>query len=436
MGNFKRVVAVLVVLLLIFGWYVTVFGLGDSFGNIRSQIKLGLDLQGGVYVVLEAQTDATGSELTQLMNQTQAVLERRVNEMGLTNPVVSVEGEKRIRVELPGVEDPESAIDTIGKTAQLTFITADGNVVLDGSSVEDAGTQLNQQGAGYVVTMQFDSSGASAFEDATRKIVNGEITASESTGLSANMIGIVLDNELISYPTVSKIITGNSCQIEGNFTQEEAASLAALIRGGALPVEMLEVETSIIGPTLGISSLENSVVAAVIGLAILLILMVAVYRIMGLAADIALLIYTLLYLWIIVLFGTVLTLPGIAGIILSIGMAVDSNVIIFSRINEEIIKGKTIRVAASQGYKRAVATIIDAQVTTLIAGVALYEFGSGDVRGFALTLMIGIVLSIFTATVVTNLYLSIFAESKTFAKNGLFGVKEPAAAEAAKVKEA
>lgn len=432
MKTFRKVVAVLVLLLLIAGWFVTVAGVGDKVGSIKDYMKLGLDLQGGVYVVLEAKTDATGEELTKLMSQTQSVIERRVNEMGLTNPVVTVEGEKRIRVELPGVEDADSAIEAIGTTAQLMFFTADGNIVLTGDNVQDAGTQINQDGAGYVVTMKFDSTGAAAFEEATRKIVNGEIAASEEmtqTGLQSNMIVIVLDNAIISSPTVHSVISGGSCEIEGNFTQESASELAALIRGGALPVELEEVQTSIIGPTLGMDSLKDSIVAAVIGLALVMLMMLAVYRIMGLTADIALAIYTLVYLWIIVAFRTVLTLPGIAGMILSVGMAVDSNVIIFSRIKEEVKKGKSIRVAARQGYKRALTTVVDAQVTTLIAGLALYYFGSGDVRGFALTLMIGVLLSIFTATVVTNLYLLIFSESKVFGKNGWFGIKMPKAAE-------
>ncbi len=426
MKIFRKVAAVLLVLLLIAGWYVTVAGVGDKVGSIRDHIKLGLDLQGGVYVVLEADTDLTGEELTKLMNQTQAVIERRVNELGLTNPVVTVEGEKRIRVELPGVEDADSAIEAIGTTAQLMFITADGNVVLTGDNVQDAGTQINQDGAGYVVTMQFDSTGASAFEQATRSIVNGEITANEQIGLEANTIAIILDNQIISNPRVSTVISGGSCEIEGNFTQESASELAALIRGGALPVDLKEVQTSIIGPTLGMDSLKDSIIAALIGLGIVLLMMLAVYRIMGLTADIALIMYTLVYLWLIVAFRMVLTLPGIAGMILSIGMAVDSNVIIFSRIREEVKNGKTIRVAARQGYRRALTTVIDAQVTTLLAGLALYEFGSGDVRGFALTLMLGVVLSIFTATVITNLYLLIFAESKTFGTNGWFGIKMPA----------
>ncbi|MBR5228215.1 MAG: protein translocase subunit SecD [Firmicutes bacterium] len=426
MKNTRLIAAVLIVILLIGGWYTTIFGAGDKVAPLKDHIKLGLDLQGGVYVVLEAQdTDATGTELAALMNQTQSVIEKRVNEMGLSNPVVSIEGEDRIRVELPGVKDAEDAIESIGKTAQLSFMTADGNIIVDGGNVKNAGVAINQQGAGYVVTLEFDSEGAKAFESATKAIVSGEIVADEETGLPAECIGIVLDDEMISYPAVSNVITGGNCQIEGNFNQEDATYLSALIRGGALPVELTEVQTSIVGPTLGLNSLQQSITAGIVGIILVIIIMLIGYRIMGLAASIALLVYCLAYLWILATFGTVLTLPGIAGMILSVGMAVDANVIIFARIKEEVREnGKTIRVATTQGFKRALATVLDSQITTLIAGVALFQFGSGDVRGFAVTLMIGIVLSIITATVVTNVFLQGFAESKVLGTKKLFGIKE------------
>ncbi len=435
MKKLNKVLAVVIILVLIAGWFVTIFGVGDKVGSIGDYIKLGLDLQGGVYVVMEAQTDATGSELKTLMTQTQAVIEKRVNEMGLTNPIISIEGENRIRVELPGAEDAEEAIEQIGKTAQLQFMLADGTVAVDGGNVKDAGTSQNQQGAGYVVTLEFDSDGATAFEEATQKIVNGEVTASEDTGLQASQMAIVLDNEIISAPNVSTVISGGNAQIEGDFTQEEAADLAALIRGGALPVGLEEVQTSIVGPSLGMDSLDESVLAAIIGAILVIILMISVYRLEGVASSIALTLYCLIFIWVIVLFGTVLTLPGIAGMILSVGMAVDANVIIFARVEEEYRKGKTIRVAAEQGYKRAIGTIWDSQLTTLIAALALYEFGSGDVRGFSLTLMIGIVISLFTATVISNIFVKILAGSRIFGKPKFFGIKEKAIASTA-VKEA
>ena len=206
MKKLNKVLAVLIILILIAGWTITVGGAGDKVGSIKDYIKLGLDLQGGVYVVMEAQTDASGEELRSLMTQTQAVIEKRVNEMGLTNPIVTIEGENRIRVELPGAEDAESAIEQIGKTAQLQFVLADGTVAVDGSNVKNAEAAINQQGAGYVVALEFDSEGATAFQNATQKIVNGEVTASEeftNMGISANQLAIILDNEVISHPNVS-----------------------------------------------------------------------------------------------------------------------------------------------------------------------------------------------------------------------------------------
>ena len=273
MKKLNKVLAVLIILILIAGWTITVGGAGDKVGSIKDYIKLGLDLQGGVYVVMEAQTDASGEELRSLMTQTQAVIEKRVNEMGLTNPIVTIEGENRIRVELPGAEDAESAIEQIGKTAQLQFVLADGTVAVDGSNVKNAEAAINQQGAGYVVALEFDSEGATAFQNATQKIVNGEVTASEeftNMGISANQLAIILDNEVISHPNVSVVISGGKAQIEGDFSQEEASQLSALIRGGSLPVGLTEVQTNIVGPSLGMDSLTDSIVAALIGAALVL----------------------------------------------------------------------------------------------------------------------------------------------------------------------
>ena len=273
MKKLNKVLAVLIILILIAGWTITVGGAGDKVGSIKDYIKLGLDLQGGVYVVMEAQTDASGEELRSLMTQTQAVIEKRVNEMGLTNPIVTIEGENRIRVELPGAEDAESAIEQIGKTAQLQFVLADGTVAVDGSNVKNAEAAINQQGAGYVVALEFDSEGATAFQNATQKIVNGEVTASEeftNMGISANQLAIILDNEVISHPNVSVVISGGKAQIEGDFSQEEASQLSALIRGGSLPVGLTEVQTNIVGPSLGMDSLTDSIVAALIGVALVM----------------------------------------------------------------------------------------------------------------------------------------------------------------------
>ncbi|MEG2199232.1 MAG: protein translocase subunit SecD [Anaerovorax sp.] len=380
----------------------------------------------GSYVVMEAETKATGAELKKLMEQTQAVIEKRVNTMGLSEPVVTIEGDKKIRVELPGAEDAEQAIATIGKTAQLQFVLADNTVAVDGSMVKNAGISIDKERGGYAVDLEFTADGGKAFEDATRRIVNGQVVATNDQ-IPANAMMIVLDGVVQSAPVVEKIISGGNAQItggSGGYTKEDASELALLIRGGALPAALHEVNSSDVAATLGIDALKMSIIAGVIGVLIIFVLMIGMYRIMGLAANIALLLYMLIVVWVMVALGSVLTLPGISGIILSIGMAVDANVIIFARIREEIMNGKSVRVSIDTGFKRAMATVVDSQITTMIAGIVLYQLGTGPVKGFAMTLMIGIVASVFTAVVVTNLYLSLMGENKRFGQKKYFGIKE------------
>lgn len=415
----KKAFAILFVLIIIVGWVISLSGIGPS---LRDEIKLGLDFQGGVYVVMEAQTDATGSELADLMEQTQLVIEERVNQMGLSEPVVTIEGEKKIRVELPGADDSDEAIKTIGKTAQLQFVLGDGTLVLDGSHVKDAGIGKDENGFN-AVDLEFDSEGSVAFEEGTRRAFFGEVVNSD-TGTVDSTIYITLDGNVVSAPQVNAVISGGRAQITGNFTDDEMTELALLIRGGALPVGLEEVQTSLVGPSLGIDSLQKSLIAGVIGVGAILLLMLVMYHIMGLIANFALLLYILLVFWILAIFSAVLNLPGIAGIILSIGMAVDSNVIIFARIKEEFINGKSLRVSVDSGFKRALSTIIDSQLTTMIAGVVLYQFGTGPVRGFAMTLMIGIVVSVLTAVLITQFLLKTIAETKQLSKPSLYGVKE------------
>ncbi len=423
----KKALAVILSILILFGWYVTLAGIGP-FAPIKDQMKFGLDLSGGVYVVMEAQTKETGDELKKLMTQTQAVIEKRVNQLGLSEPVVTIEGQNRIRVELPGAENATDAIKAIGKTAQLQFVKADNSVVLDGSQVKDAGIEQDKENGGFAIGLKFNNQGAEAFKQATSDIVSGTVKSAYEQ-YPDNTIMIILDGQVISAPLVHDVIPNGQAIITGGtggFSEDEATNLSALIRGGALPVELKEVQTSVIGPTIGLDALNMSVVAGIIGIALIFILMLVMYRVMGVAANMALLLYILIVFWTLVVMGWVLTLPGIAGIILSIGMAVDANVIIFARVKEEILNGKTIRVAVASGYKRALSTIIDSQLTTIIAGVVLYQLGSGPVKGFAMTLMIGIIASIFTAVVVTQLYLDLISENKKLAtmRNFAVSVKE------------
>lgn len=420
--NLKKVLAVLFVVIIAVGWYLTIFGAGPV-EPIKDRMKLGLDIKGGVYVVMEANTDLEGEELKEAMEQTQAVIEERVNQMGLAEPVVTIEGDKRIRVELPGAEDAQDAINQIGRTAQLQFALADGTIVLDGGNVKDAAAAMDNESAGYAVDLEFDSEGADLFHQATTTAYSGSVT-STIQGVPNDAIMIILDGQIISAPSVNEPISGGRCTITGGFSQEEATNLAALIRGGALPLELEEVNSSVQSAKIGYNALEMSVYAGIIGLILIILLMVITYRGLGAIASIALLFYVLIVINIMGFMGSVLTLPGIAGFILSVGMAVDANVVIFSRIREEIAAGKTIRVATQQGFKRALSTVIDSQVTTLIAAVILYEIGTSAVKGFAWTFMIGIIVSIFTAVVVTQLYVNLFANSRKFSKKTFFGIRK------------
>lgn len=422
----KKIVVVFIIIILLFGWWATLFGIGP-LDPIKDKMKLGLDIKGGVYVVLEAKTDDVGEDLKKIMEQTQAVIENRVNQMGLSEPVVTIEGDRRIRVELPGAEDANEAIEMIGKTAQLEFALADGTIVLNGSDIKNAGLTTDQEHGGYAISLEMTREGGAKFEEATRLAVSGTIVSAYE-GISNRAIIIFLDGDVVSSPVPSEVISGGNAIITngtmGGFDIEYASNTAALIRGGALPVGLEEITSSVQTAKIGINALEKSVVAGFIGLLLIVILMFVFYQIMGFAANIALLLYVVLILWIMAIMGAVLTLPGIAGIILSLGMAVDANVVIFSRIREEIINGKTIRVATQLGFKRALSTIIDSQLTTLIAAVVLYQVGTSSVKGFALTLMIGIVVSIFTAVVVTQVLLHVICESKKFNQKKYFGVKK------------
>jgi len=436
-SGLKKILAVLIAIVIILGWYVTLFGAG-TISPIKDSLKLGLDIKGGVYVLLEAQTDESGEELKQMMEQTQAVIENRVNQMGLAETVVTIEGEKRIRVELPGAEDAEDAIRAVGRTAQLQFALADGTIVLDGKDVKEAGITPDQEHGGYAVALEFNAEGADRFTEATKKAYSGTVVSNDPM-ISNRAIMIILDDEVISAPEVQGVISAGSCIITssrmGGYPQDEAAELAALIRGGALPVALEEINYGTQTATIGETAFEKSVIAGAIGLVLIFVIMILGYSIMGIAACIALLLYVVIVLWTMVAMGSVLTLPGIAGIILSIGMAVDANVIIFSRIREEILNGKSVRVSIQSGFKRALATVLDSQITTIIAAVVLYQIGTSSVKGFAMTLMIGIIASIFTAVIVTNLYLSLMSESKKLSKKKFYGIKEDGTAKLSLKKE-
>lgn len=425
----NKILAVVIIAVIIFGAVVSFTGIG-SVKKLKDQMKYGLDINGGVYVLMQAETKAKGKDKAALMDQTKSVLENRVNAMGISEASVAVEGSDKIRVEMPGVSNADQAIRQIGKTAQLRFLLADGTLVMNGNEVKNAGFSTDQDHGGYKITMDFTSKGTDDFAKGTERAASGTVNPvlkdSDGNLVSATSVVIMLDDKIISAPNVDQKIDSRSCEIyrPGGFSKEEASNTSALIKGGALPASLTEVNSSVETATIGADALNKSIKAGAIGLGIIFIMMLVVYGFMGIAADIALALYVEIILWVMAGFGAVLTLPGIAGIILGIGMAVDSNVIIFTRIREEIAKGKSVRVSVDSGFHSALSTVIDSQTTTLIAAFVLYLIGTTSVKGFALTLMIGTVASIFTAVFVTQVFVNLMAESRTFGTITHFGFKE------------
>lgn len=421
----SKSIIILILILAIVGGSAFIAVNGAKFGKYeigtaKDSMELGLDLAGGVYVVLEAKTDEKGPELKKLMDQSKAIINERVNGLGISEPNISIEGENRIRVELAGVDNPQDAIDLIGKTAQLQFIEPSGDIVLTGKNVlkAEVNFQRNELGADEpVVALEFDKEGKDNFAEAT-----GRLTL--ETERENRIVYIVLDDQVISSPAVQsggQAITDGKAVITG-FDVQGASQLATLIRAGALPVEMIEHQTSVIGPTLGLEAYEKSILSLGIALLLIFALMIVIYKVPGLIASIGLIIYTLVVVGIMILLGVKLTLPGIAGLVLSIGMAVDANVLIFERIREEILVGKTLRASIDAGFNRALTSVLDSNITTLIAGVVLYYFGIGPIKGFGVTLIIGIVVSMITAVFLTKFLLKLIADITGGKNTKLYGV--------------
>lgn len=421
----SKSIIILILILAIVGGSVFVALNGLTIGKYqvetaKDSVELGLDLAGGVYVVLEAKTDEKGPELKKLMDQSKAIINERVNGLGISEPNISIEGENRIRVELAGVDNPQDAINLIGKTAQLQFVEPSGDIVLTGKNVLKAEVtfQRNEFGADEpVVALEFDKEGKDSFAEAT-----GRLTLESAR--ENRIVYIILDDQVISSPAVQsggQAITDGKAVITG-FDVQGASQLATLIRAGALPVEMIEHQTSVIGPTLGLEAYEKSILALGIALLLIFAIMIVIYKVPGLIASLGLIIYTLVVVGIMILLGVKLTLPGIAGLVLSIGMAVDANVLIFERIREEIIVGKTLRAAIDAGFNRALTSVLDSNITTLIAGIVLYYFGIGPIKGFGVTLIIGIVVSMITAVFLTKFLLKLIANITGGKNTKLYGV--------------
>lgn len=404
-------------------------------------ITLGLDLQGGTRLVMEGQPTEKVKVTEDAMAGAVAVIRNRIDALGVTEPIIQRKGKNQIVIELPGVKDPDRAISIIGDTALLEFMEAEWapadetkltperikefygeeayldkvkivrdkemvserpiilkKVVLTGALLKGAWPGVDEYG-NPVVDLEFNSSGAKIFSEVTSRSVG-------------KPIAILLDKKIISAPNVREPIPSGKAQISGDFTIEEVQDLVIKLKAGALPIPVKPVETRIVGPTLGKDSIDKSKVAGIIGFAIIAAFMILYYRLPGFLADLALGIYITIVLGILSLIHATLTLPGIAGLLLSIGMAVDANIIIFERLKEELRLGKTIKLSIDTSFKRAFSAILDSNVTTIIAAATLFFVGTGTIRGFAVTLSAGIVASMFTAIVITRMLLNIMVDSK------------------------
>ncbi|MFW6148313.1 MAG: protein translocase subunit SecD [Atribacterota bacterium] len=360
---------------------------------LDKNINLGLDLQGGSHIVLECIDTPDAPVDSDTVSRVIEIITNRINPEGVKEPVIQRQGERRILVQLPGMDDPQEAENLIGKTALLEFKDDSGQTLLTGAHLKNAKASFDRFGRANVV-LEFDEEGTKLFEQATMRNV-GKILA------------ITLDGQEISAPVVEQPIPSGEASIVGQFSVEEAQQLALLLRSGALPVEVKILENRSVGPTLGKDSINRGLKAGLVGLLLILVFMVVFYKGFGLVADLSLGICLLLVMGGLAILNATLTLPGIGGIILTIGMAVDANILIFERIKEELEMGKTLRASIEAGFSKAFRTILDANVTTLIAAIALLYFGSGPIRGFAVTLSIGIAVSMFTAIIVTKLILEL-----------------------------
>ena len=359
-------------------------------------IRLGLDLAGGSSILYEADgATPTSAELASAIE----MIRHRLDLFGYTEATVTSSGSSQILVEIPGISDPEEAVKLLGASAVLQFRDADGNVVLDGNDIASAVTMYGEAGNGYdeyFISLNLRGGEAVAkFAAATR-------AAAARAATGENYIAIYLDDDEISAPRVSQEINSDSAIITGGYDKASADIMSGIITAGRLPFALRDVQLNATGPALGIRSLQTSLIAGAIGMCLIIIFMIAYYRLPGVISAIALIAYTAIIGIVLVISQTNLSLPGIAGIILSIGMAVDANIIIFERIKEELRSGRSIKNAIESGFKRAIVAIIDSNLTTLIVAIVLWNFGSGPIVGFAMTLFIGVLVSMFTAITVSR----------------------------------
>ena len=372
-----------------------------------NKVKLGLDLRGGTSVVLQAQGKIEPDTMSKVKN----IIERRVNSIGVAEPVIQLSGNDKLIVELAGIKDPQKAIELIGTTAKLEFRIKNkdgsyGPVLLEGSALKTAGVSRDQVGMPSV-SFELNSQGANTFAKITRENIGKQLA-------------IMLDNKEQSAPTINSEINGGSGIITGRFSIEEANNLANLLKSGALPVEIKIVENRTVGATLGVDSIRQTGIAGLIALGVISVFMIAIYKIPGIVADIALLINGVLVLGLLSGIGAALTLPGIAGFILTLGMAVDSNVITYERIKEELRLGESLYDAVERGYENAFPAIIDGNLTTMLVAAVLFFLGTGPIKGFAVTLALGVVATVITGVFVSKIFLKLFIKTFNIKREQLF----------------
>ncbi|MDQ7792543.1 MAG: protein translocase subunit SecD [Desulforudis sp.] len=351
-------------------------------------INLGLDLQGGIHVVLQAVPTEEDKVTADAVKRSIAILENRINQFGVTEPIIQQQGSDRIIVEIAGVDDPDEVVRTLIMPAYLEFKTEDGQTVLTGANLKNAQEALDNAGQAEV-NFELDREGSQKFAEVT-------------TANVGRHLAIMLDGEVLQNPTIESPITEGKGRITGYASLEEAHRIAVLLRSGALPVKLDIMEKRTVGPTLGTDSLERSKTAGAVGLGAILVFMLAYYRVPGLVASLSLITYAILVFLIFAAIKVTMTLPGIAGFLLSLGIAIDANIVIFERLKEELRTGRTLRSAIDAGFRRAFVAIVDANVTTILAAIVLYIFAPTMIKGFALTLGIGIAVSMFTALSMTR----------------------------------
>lgn len=406
MINVKQLVALALIVVLLTALIVL------TIVPVAKNITLGLDLQGGFEVLYRAEAQ-NGEVIThKALTETAAALERRIDVLGVSETTITIEGEDRIRVQLAGVTDQADAREVLGKPAKLTFRNAAGDILLDGTELVVGGAGLDFDNLGnQVVVLKLKD--ADKFRDITKKYLH-------------QVMAIYLDEDLITAPVIESVITSGNAIITGKSTVEEAQRLADLLNAGALPLELTEMQAQSVGATLGMKALELTIIAGIIGSIIVLLYMIAYYRVPGLIASFSLVVYLYIVLLIFWQLNVTLTLSGIAALVLGVGMAVDANILTYERVREELKTGKSLLSSVRAGSRRSLVTIVDANITTILAAVVLFIFSasSGSVRGFAITLIISILVSMLTAVYGSRFLLNLLVKSNAVTNPRAYGVKE------------